>query len=197
MQIDMNVDVSAIEEQEKDLEVIAKKDITDQGTYDRAAEAVRSVKGLLKEIDETFNEMIQKAHELHKTALAKKAKYADPLKAMEKTLKSKMTKWIAEQERIRAEEEARIRAARAKEEEELRLMGITDAPVEAVKVEEVKTSGITYQTRWDYEIEDPALIPREYLIPDEKKIGALVRAMKDTTNIPGIKVIQNKTAVVR
>jgi septal ring factor EnvC (AmiA/AmiB activator) len=197
MQIDMTVDTTSIENQEKDLEVIVQKEIVDQASYDKAAETIKSVKSLLKEIDDTFNDMIQKAHELHKTALSKKNKYADPLKAMEKTLKAKMTRWITEQEKKRMAEEARIRAAREKEAEELRMMGITDTPVEPVKVEEVQKSGIIYQTKWDFEIVDKELIPRDYLIPDEKKIGQIVKAMKNETNIPGIKVIESKVAVVR
>jgi hypothetical protein len=52
----------------------------------------------------------------------------------------------------------------------------------------VKTAGVTSSQRWLYIIENAEIIPREYTVPDAIKIGQVVRAMKDKTNIPGIKV---------
>lgn len=49
--------------------------------------------------------------------------------------------------------------------------------------------GPIYGETWgDYEITDPKLIPREYLVVDDKKIRGVIRAMKGATTIPGIKV---------
>jgi hypothetical protein len=53
--------------------------------------------------------------------------------------------------------------------------------------ETVKTAGVSSAQTWKFVIENPDLIPREYLVPDSVKIGQIVRAMKDKTNIPGIK----------
>lgn len=190
-------DTTDIQKQENALAIIAEQEIKDQTTYDKAAEAVRSVKALMKEVDSAFDDMIKKAHELHKTALSKKAVYADPLKDLEKKLKSKMTRWIAEQERIRAEEARKALEEQRRQEEELRAMGIADVQVEIQEVAKVETQGIGYQVKWSFEIEDETIIPRDYLMPNEKKIGDLVKALKDQTNIPGVKVVQSKIAVVR
>jgi len=53
-----------------------------------------------------------------------------------------------------------------------------------------KVQGSAFTTTYDFEIEDEGKIPREYLIPDLKKIGGVVKALKDHANIPGIKVIK-------
>ena len=65
-------------------------------------------------------------------------------------------------------------------------------PAQAPKVE-----GVSFRDDWDFVITNAALIPREYLIPDEKKIRAVVKAMKEHTNIPGIRAERGRTAAVR
>jgi hypothetical protein len=52
--------------------------------------------------------------------------------------------------------------------------------------ETVKTAGVASQQTWKFRIENPELIPREYLIPDEKVIGQIGRALKEKANIPGV-----------
>ena len=46
----------------------------------------------------------------------------------------------------------------------------------------------TIRTNWKFRIVNAALIPRDFLIPDESAIGAYVRSRKDDTAIPGIEV---------
>jgi len=60
------------------------------------------------------------------------------------------------------------------------------APVVETKVEEI--SGISTRKIWKFEITDPILIPREYLIPDEKYIGDIVRASKGKKEISGVRI---------
>ena len=57
--------------------------------------------------------------------------------------------------------------------------------------------GTTIRNRYDFEIVDPNLIPREYLLVDTTAIGKVVRALKDKTNIPGIKVVIRQDIVTR
>jgi hypothetical protein len=52
--------------------------------------------------------------------------------------------------------------------------------------EKIKLEGGAIRRNWRFRIADESLIPREYLIPDEVKIGRVVRAMKDKANIPGV-----------
>lgn len=51
-----------------------------------------------------------------------------------------------------------------------------------------KVSGLSSRQVWKYRVKNLSLVPREYLMLDEKKTGGVVRAMKADTNIPGIEV---------
>lgn len=50
---------------------------------------------------------------------------------------------------------------------------------------------------WKFTLEDEAQIPREFLCPDEKKIGAYGKAMKDSAKIPGVRFFNDATIAVR
>lgn len=60
-----------------------------------------------------------------------------------------------------------------------------------------KLEGVSFRTDWDFEIADAALIPREYLIPDEKKIRGVVKAMRGATTIPGVRSFEKRVPSVR
>ena len=60
-----------------------------------------------------------------------------------------------------------------------------------------KVAGLGLRDNWKYEVTDAAKIPREYLVIDDRKIGAVVRAMKLQANIPGIRVYNEPTATTR
>jgi hypothetical protein len=66
---------------------------------------------------------------------------------------------------------------------------LLDLLIPPVKVEQpLKVAGTRVVKYWKFKITDVIKIPREYLIPDEKRIARVVRAMKDKTNIPGVEV---------
>jgi hypothetical protein len=50
----------------------------------------------------------------------------------------------------------------------------------------------TIQERWTFEIVNPDLVPREWCIPDEVKIGRAVRAGL-MTELPGVKIFKTKS----
>lgn len=50
--------------------------------------------------------------------------------------------------------------------------------------------GLSMRHTWDYEIEDFELVPREYLLMDDKKTKAVIRAHKGNIIISGIKVVR-------
>jgi len=56
-----------------------------------------------------------------------------------------------------------------------------------------RTAGLTSRDNWKAEIINPQIIPREYLMPDEKKIGAVVRAAKGQITIPGVRIYNEPT----
>lgn len=77
------------------------------------------------------------------------------------------------------------------------------APVEVfvppviVQREVPKTQGVSGVQVWKFKITNEALIPREFLMVDEKKLGAVVRAMKEKTSIPGVAVYAEGAARFR
>lgn len=108
-----------------------------------------------------------------------------------------------EQQRLaeeKAERERRRLAAQAEEAEEkgrdARADNLRDraASVQASPGAQVTTSkgqaagAVGYREEWKFEITDPAAIPREYMTPDEKKIGGVVKALKGDADIPGVRV---------
>ncbi len=70
-------------------------------------------------------------------------------------------------------------------------------PPVVVQREIPKTQGVSGAVDWKFKIVNEALIPREYLMVDEKKLRAIVRAMKDKTNIPGVAVYSEGAARFR
>lgn len=58
----------------------------------------------------------------------------------------------------------------------------------AVAAAPAKLAGVSTRQEWDFEVTDPAAIPREYLVIDEKKIRGVVKALKADANIPGVRV---------
>jgi hypothetical protein len=65
------------------------------------------------------------------------------------------------------------------------------------RVEPAKLSGISERMDWDFEVIDPASIPREYLVVDESKIRRVVKALGAASNIAGVRVFQKPVVSVR
>jgi len=195
--------------------------IVDAGSYTVAGALWKSIKDMMKEVADTFDPIIEKAHASHKEALAQKAKFYAPLEAAYRSVKGLMSTYDAEQERIRlaeqrrleeiarkVEEERLLREAIAAEEEARRngatkeeaaqeAEAVIDAPVYVAPVILPKTTpklagGPVFQNRWDFEITDAGKIPREYMTPDLVKIRQIVTALKDSANIPGIRAYSKR-----
>lgn len=66
----------------------------------------------------------------------------------------------------------------------------------AAEAEAPAAEGISKRTIWRFEITDEAALPREYLVPDEKRIGQVVRALKQDTKIPGVRVFAETIVAV-
>ena len=65
-------------------------------------------------------------------------------------------------------------------------------PVVLPKATPKMQGGPVYRTVIKFEIVNAALIPREYLIPDTVKIGALGRTLKTAARIPGIRFYEER-----
>jgi hypothetical protein len=102
------------------------------------------------------------------------------LKQIEGVAKGKLSAYrlaaLQEQQRL-------VDEARAAEQPKV----IQQSLVQANEIVPVPTT-TQYIDRWVFEITDAGLIPREFLVPDEKKIGQVVTALGEKANIPGIRV---------
>lgn len=57
-----------------------------------------------------------------------------------------------------------------------------------------KAEGMSSATNWTFRITDETLIPRDYLMVDEKKIRQVVKALKNKCSIPGVQVYPDQGA---
>jgi hypothetical protein len=181
--------------------------ITTQDDYLYGSGFLKGLKAILNEIDQTFNPVIDSAHKAHREALEAKKKHAEPVLEAEQMVKGKLVAWRDERERIRREEERRLaELARIAEQERLAREALAaeeagdmaeaeaimeeavtvQAPVVTLPPAQPKVSGISTREVWKFRITDVSKIPACYMIPDETKIGGVVRAMKGATSIPGV-----------
>ena len=159
---------------------------------------------------------------IKKAMEAKRKELLDPLKAQSDAIREtytflmgpvieadqitrgKMTGYLTEQARIKAEQERinqqRIDAAEA----EMKLKGeLTESvnliPVQPDAPKSVKTalgsSGLT--DHWTYEIIDITLIPREYMLPDTVLLGNTAKKYQDKKPIPGVRFYNEPYIVSR
>jgi len=186
--------------------------VTDTATYTAAGSIWKSIGDMIKEVKDTFDPICEAAHRAHKQAVEKRSKFLDPLTATQKSVKGLMSAYDADQEQIRQEAERELREIARKEEEERQLAEaleaerngdkeemevILEAPIYVPPVIVPKTTpklqgGPVYRTIWQFRITDAQKIPRAYLMPDEVKIGGVVRALKEATNIPGVEAYSSR-----
>lgn len=220
--IDIIVDEAKTEaktEDHKDLvqyrvnEVMAAIDsleIQDQDAMAAAAEWLRKNKETQKFVKEFFEEDRKRTYDAYQAVTKEIKRFTDLLTKSEKSIKRKMADYQIEQERIRREEEEKRRKEeekRLQEEEKKRkaaekkgkMAPLPSPPVviEAPAQEEEKLEGVSFVEVWTYTIDDTSKIPREYMIPDEKKIRDVVKAMKGDANIPGVKIFADKQVRAR
>jgi hypothetical protein len=89
--------------------------------------------------------------------------------------------------------EQAIADARQATENALRTAAMAPAAVTVNYPPLAKAAGTSFRTAWKYRIVDAALIPREYLIPNEQMLGALARTAKAPSTIPGVEFYAEKS----
>lgn len=66
----------------------------------------------------------------------------------------------------------------------------TVAPV--IRTDAPSIAGQSVREVWQFQIVDASLIPRKYLVPDEKMLGQIARAMKAQAEVPGVRFYSEK-----
>lgn len=209
--IEVNALALSVPDQAKQIMVIKSSD-----DYMRAGEVLLRIKEIRKKIEATFRPIKQKMDAAKREVLDQEKAADKPLAEAEAWLKPLIAAYHNEQERIRREEENRLREIARKEEEERQLQAAIAAEEEAKRAgattEEAaaeseaiieqpvyvppvvvpktvpKVAGVNMVKQWQFRIVDLDKVPRQYLMADEQKIRAIVRALKDKADIPGIEV---------
>jgi hypothetical protein len=205
--IEVNNLALSVPDQAKQIAAIKTND-----DYTRAGQILLTIKDIRKKIEATFKPIKQKMDAAKKEVLDQEKASDKPLLEAESWIKPLISGYLIEQERIRKEEENRLREQARKEEEERQLQAaieaeqngskeeaeeIISAPVQAAPVVVPKTvpkvAGISQRENWDFEIVSESLLPRQYLMPNLVAIRQVVRGLKGNANIPGVKVFKTSS----
>lgn len=151
--------------------------------YDCLIKQEDAAVALKKQVEEYFNPDIAKANALHKSLTAKRKALIEPIDRFLAASRRAVGIYLAQEQ-----EKARQQAAALQEQAAKAGIDTSLIPTEAPKAD--LGSGRTLVQTWTYDIVDEAQVPREYLMLDTAKIQKVVTAMKDKTNIPGIRVRQ-------
>lgn len=197
--------------------------ITCKEEAEKAVGLMKGLKALRKEIEDSYKPSLDKIRLAEKTLRDEMKSRLAPIDEAEARLKALMLAYDrAEQERIRKEREAALEEARKKAEEErasqveaLKMAGLDDVAEQVAEVKPVvtvetpkqeKVAGISYRMNYRSEVDDlSALVkavaegkaPITFVKPDEAVIGQFARAMKESFDVPGCRLVIEKIAVNR
>jgi len=158
---------------------ISQKKISSDEEYKKTGEWLKKVKQTQKLVDDTFEEEKKRKYREYKDVQEKIRELKKPLVQVEAIVKNLRIEWKQEQERQLLEQKKALLEV-ADEEDKAEIMAINETQPEV--------EGIYHVEVWDFEIADKTKVPEEYKVVDEKKVRIVVKAMKDKTNIPGIRV---------
>lgn len=186
--------------------------------YTAGAEDLRAVKAQIKAITDKRLEITRPMDAAKKSVMAFFAEPLDRLTKAESTIKRGLLAYKQEQDRKAAEERRKAAERQQREEERLRRQAEearekgkearaeileeraavrSMAPAETKTAAAPKVEGVSTRKVWRFDITDPAAVPEQYKIIDERKIGGVVRALKADANIPGVRVYSEDTMAAR
>jgi hypothetical protein len=145
--------------------------VSDSEDYEMACSFLTLIATRKKQVGETFDPIVAKAHSTWKEACAQREKFLSPLNVAEQTVKSKVTSWRIDEEKKRREEEARLQQIAKQEQDEralaeaaqleangekeladivLQEAASAPAPVVVAPVTVPKQDGIAKKTNWKW-----------------------------------------------
>lgn len=169
--------------------------ITNAEEMESACELLSSAKAQMKMIVEHENKVLDPLKEALKAKKAEWGPMKKVLKAGIETLGGVVGAYqTAEIKRVKIEEDriaARMAKGTLKTSTAVRKLSEVEKPEAKVVTE---AGSLSFRTDKKLRVVDPTLIPREYLIIDEKK---LLDALKTGTLVPGAEVVEVQVAVNR
>ena len=179
--------------------------VSDNATYLQAGNLLSGFKEIKKQIEAYFKPMKESSYAAWKKICERENEEIAKLAPGISHLNKQMTDYNLEQERLRKEEELRLRREAEKIEEERRLaaaieaekagsqeeaMAILDEPVfvppPLIEKTVPKIAGQTMVASWKWKLVNIDLVPRQYLTLDEIAVNGAARSLKERAKIPGI-----------
>lgn len=203
----------AIDSAVKTTNEVAAITIDDQASYENAGVALVKIKGVRKELKNTFQPIIDTQNTALKETRTQYKKYDEPLVAAEKAIKLGIAQYTEAQEAARLKEQKLLEAAAVKRAEDERLeqaaaleaAGDKDAAeaviekpitVAPVKVDnKPKVAGVSTKKIWRARVVDfPTLVQAVvdgkasfHLIEvSQSALNQMARAMESQMNVPGV-----------
>lgn len=146
-----------------------------------AGQCLQEVKGKTKELEEQRAAATRPLAEAQRTITSWFRPALESLAAAELAFKKALGKY--EQDKKIAAESAMKAAAAAQTPAEM-----VREIHHAHKAQVPKVAGLSSRETWRFDVVDESELPREYMTPDLKKIGAVVRSEGRNANIPGVRV---------
>lgn len=177
----------------------AARRAAEQRAAEAAAEAERA-RQRATEAQELANRVFKARAELEEIEAAAFFEQSDiaatngAVVAARKELKAAEAAMTPEARRVIEEAEAARRAAEAAEAE---AEMTPDIPIIATAPTAPAVQGASVRTVWRWRVVDISAVPREYMLIDERKIGALVKNLKAKHGIPGIEAFEESVVAVR
>lgn len=189
--------------------------VTSSADMQRADAFNKSIKAMIKEVDDTFKPMADKAFQAHRAITGKWAEIKKPLTDAMDTVTKKVRAYIVEEQRKAEEEERRLREVARQLEEERRLAEMEELEKEGrhEEAEEILAEPITFVAptvqnnvpSYDKRVYR-APIPKarvdnlykliqfvatrpdcaDYLLPNDRVLNLKAKSMGRSLNIPGV-----------
>lgn len=208
---DLAVDTKEVDTKSNNALALANSfSIASAEDFTRADEICCGLADLEKEIVNTFKDAKEKAFQAHRAITAAERKHLQPVQDARKVYKAKMSIYQTEMDKKRIAMEAEIKARLEKQQQEAVLEAAIDAeskgdkaqadnilntPCEAPNIilqNDTPKAKTIIRTIKKFRILDISKISQEYMMPDEIKIGKIVRALgKDAEKtVGGIEVYE-------
>ncbi len=196
--------------------------ITDNDQKDAAAELLREIKSVQKELDERKKEITKPLDAARKALLALFKPKEDELSQAEASLRRNILTYSQAQEAARAKLEAQLRDEHRRQQEEIEaqareleeagnneqaeVMRIVAAVPPTIILAKDKTEGISKRTTWKAEVTNLRELVEavadgradiEFLQADMSSLNAAAKAQRGAALIPGVRIYEEVGLVVR
>jgi hypothetical protein len=183
--------------------------VTDRASLEQAVLDRQAIGASVKRVQAFFEPFKSSAYKLHRMLCDRENEILGPLLRLDQAMRDGIAGFKAAEDRARDQREREERDRRRREEEDraaleaAALEAAGDHALAAAVVDEAIAApapvvvlpdatkgvdGLKFTRRWLWRPANAALVPREFLCLDEKKIGAYARAMKGSGAIAGIEI---------